>query len=73
MPIRWKNWKYIKLNVNKTDKIVAELYDLAADPSENNVAGKFPALVKKLDAMMNSAHKPGKDQILLPAELKGAG
>ena len=71
--IRWKNWKYIKLNVNKTDKVVAELYNLTADPSEkNNVAGKFPAVVKKLDAMMLSAHKPGKDWPLLPAELKGA-
>jgi arylsulfatase A len=71
--LRWKNWKYIKLNVNKIDKVIVELYDLTADPSEkNNVAGKFPAVVKKLDAMMNSAHRANKDWPLLPAELKGA-
>ena len=70
--LRWKNWKLIKLNVSTPATTIVELYDLDADPSEkNNVADKFPGMVKKLDALMKTAHVSNPDWPLLPDELKG--
>ncbi|MEO6499105.1 MAG: arylsulfatase [Mucilaginibacter sp.] len=66
---RWKNWKAVKLNVSKTVNTATELYDLSADPAEkNNVAAKYPAVVKKMDAIIRQAHQPNKEWPLLPAE-----
>ncbi len=70
--IRWKNWKLIKLKVNTDASTAVELYDLGNDPSEkNNLAEKFPVIVKKLNAMIKAAHLPNKDWPLLPGELTG--
>ncbi len=70
--VRWKNWKLVKLNVNTTDKILVELYDLENDPSEkNNMADKFAEVVKKMKAMMKKAHVSNKDWPLLPEEKTG--
>jgi arylsulfatase A-like enzyme len=70
--LRWKNWKLIKLNVNIAASTVVELYDLENDPSEkNDLAEKFPGIVKKLNAMIKAAHLPNKDWPLLPGELTG--
>ena len=70
--LRWQHWKLVKLNVNMADKTTVELYDLDADPGEkNNLATQFPAIVKKMDAMLHKAHVPSPDWPLLPAELAG--
>jgi arylsulfatase A-like enzyme len=67
--VRWKNWKAIKLNVNKDACAPVELYDLVADPSENtNVAALYPAIAKQLAAMIQQAHQPNKKWPLLPKE-----
>jgi arylsulfatase A-like enzyme len=59
--IRMGNWKAVKLNIDKTDKTVTELYDLSIDLSEtNNVAGANPIIVKKLEDLMLQAHKPSE-------------
>ncbi len=70
--LRWKNWKLIKLNVNTTATTITELYNIAADPAEkNNMAAKFPDMVKKLDDMIKVAHVSNPDWPLLPEEMKG--
>jgi len=67
--LRWKNWKAIKLNVSKDAHAPVALYDLGSDPSEkNNVAIKYPAIAKQLDAMIMQAHSPNKKWPLLPGE-----
>ena len=67
--VRWKNWKAVKLNVNNAAQTVLELYDLSTDPSEkNNVAAKFPEILKKLDSMIKADHVANKDWPLLPGE-----
>jgi len=67
--VRWKNWKAVKLEVNKTTAPALELYDLDIDPSEkNNVAAKFPDIVKKMEGFIQQAHTPNKDWPLLPGE-----
>jgi arylsulfatase A len=69
--VRWKNWKLIKLNVNTAGKTITELYDLENDaPEKNNVADKFPHIVKKMMTMITKAHVANKDWPLLPEELK---
>lgn len=50
-------WKLIRLNVNKPDEEVYELYNLNADPSEiANVYSLYPQIVKDLKNIMNSSH-----------------
>jgi arylsulfatase A-like enzyme len=69
--VRWKNWKLVKLNVNKADKTVTELYDLDKDPAEKiNLVGQFPDIVKKMAGMMGEAHVYNPDWPLLPGEFK---
>ena len=70
--VRWKNWKGVKLNVSKDGNAPLELYDLVADPSEeNNIAAKHPDIVDILSKMIKEAHQPNKDWPLLPIENKG--
>ncbi|MBK7627675.1 MAG: arylsulfatase [Bacteroidales bacterium] len=59
--IRMGNWKAVKLNIDKPDKTVTELYDLSKDMGEtNNVAEANPEIVKKLEELMKQAHKPSE-------------
>ena len=67
--LRWKNWKAVKLNVNKDATPQVELYDLSTDPSEtNNVSAQYPATAKKMAVMIGQAHQPNKQWPLLPGE-----
>ena len=68
--VRWKNWKGIKLNVGKDSNAPVELYDLNNDPGEqNNVAAKYPDMVKKIEQIMKKAHTSNKDWPLLANEI----
>ncbi|MGF2410691.1 arylsulfatase [Ferruginibacter sp.] len=68
--VRWKDWKLVKLNVNKPGATV-ELYDLKYDPEEkNNLMDKFPAVVKRMEKMIKNAHVTNKDWPLLPEEMQ---
>jgi arylsulfatase A len=67
--IRWKNWKGIKLNVNKNADAPLQLYDLSNDPSEQyNVSAKHPEIVSTITEMIRREHVYNKDWPLLPAE-----
>jgi len=59
--IRMGNWKAVRLNIDKPDKTVTELYDLSKDISEtNNVADANPEIVKKMEELMKQAHTPSE-------------
>lgn len=70
--VRWRDWKLVKLNVNNKATTVVELYDLKYDPGEkNDLADRFPGIVRKLNAMMKKAHVANNNWPLLPEELVG--
>jgi arylsulfatase A len=59
-------WKAIRTDMTKAIKagqpIVTQLYDLDADPNETtDLAGKFPEVVKELEAKMAAARVPNPD------------
>lgn len=67
--VRWKNWKAVRLNVGKDANPPVELYNLGTDPAEeNNVAARYPAIVKKIERMIREAHVANKDWPLLVNE-----
>jgi len=71
--VRWRQWKGVRLNVNKVKDAPVGLYDLDKDLSEkNNVAAEHPDIVKKIAAFMQHAHRADKNWPLLPDEM-GAG
>jgi arylsulfatase A-like enzyme len=54
--IRAGNWKAVQLDMNRTPQPI-ELYDLKNDPAEqHNVAASHPAVVARLQQLMNAAH-----------------
>jgi len=54
--LRKGDWKLVNYNVNKPEKATVELYNLIADPGEeNNIAEQHPEIVKELTGLMNSA------------------
>jgi arylsulfatase A len=55
--VRRGKWKAVKLNCFDDEKSTVELYDLSVDEEEkNNVADKFPELVKELSDIMEKEH-----------------
>jgi arylsulfatase A len=57
--IRKNNWKLVRYNVLKADKITTELYDLNSDPGEtSNVANQHPEVVKEMLDLMSKARTP---------------
>lgn len=67
--IRKGNWKLLHLNIRKEP--VYELYNIAADPSENNnVINRYPEKVAELKTLMEQAHKKDANWPLLPEEFK---
>lgn len=54
--LRRDKWKLINNNVFSPDKTTVELYDLAADPAEqDNVATSHPELVEEMTGLMENA------------------
>jgi arylsulfatase len=56
-------WKAIRTEMGKqmttTGKVTTQLYDLEADPAESNdLAAKFPEVVKDLETKMAANHVP---------------
>lgn len=67
--VRMGNWKAVRLNVSQDENSPVELYDLIKDPQEkNNVASKYPAIVKKMQQLIQHAHVPVKEWPLFPSE-----
>lgn len=59
--VRYKNWKGVRLNVDKDKNAPIELYDLDKDISESmNVADKYPRVVKKIKKIMDKSHTPSE-------------
>ncbi|WP_462351732.1 arylsulfatase [Capnocytophaga leadbetteri] len=55
--VRYKNWKGVRLNVNKDKEAPIELYNLTTDPAEqHNLAEQYPKVVKKMKKIMSEAH-----------------
>jgi arylsulfatase A len=54
--LRKGDWKLVRYNVLNPDKITTELYNVVADPGEeNNLASEKPELVKELLELMKNA------------------
>jgi len=57
--VRMGKWKGVRLNVFENPDAPVELYNLEEDPSETtDVSGSFPDVVKRIEEIMNEAHKP---------------
>lgn len=55
--VRMGNWKGVRENAMKGKNGPIQLFNLAKDPGEkNNIASKNPLVVKKISAIMKSAH-----------------
>ncbi|MGZ3922595.1 MAG: arylsulfatase, partial [Flavisolibacter sp.] len=69
--VRFGNWKGVRLNVSTKTKSPLELYDLATDPKEkNDVASKYPQVVKQIESIMQQQYVPNKDWPLTVDEMK---
>ena len=67
--VRLGNWKGIRLGVSTNSDAAIELYDLKKDPREqNNIAAKFPSVVKHIEAIMKQEHTFNHDWPLLKSE-----
>ena len=57
--VRRGDWKAIR----KTASSALQLYDLANDVGESNdVAARYPKVVRELGALMTAAHRPPREQ-----------
>lgn len=71
--VRKGDWKLVRLHASKGDQSVLELYNLAADPSENhNLAAERPEKVKELFALMEEDHVYDPNWPLLKEEWEKA-
>lgn len=59
--LRQGDWKAVRLHVDSLPHGPLELYDLRTDPGETrNVATGHPAVVRRLDSLMQQAHVPSQ-------------
>ncbi|TDE09012.1 arylsulfatase [Dyadobacter psychrotolerans] len=57
LAIRIGNWKGVKTELRKNPASPWQIFNLKADPKEtNNLAGRHPELIKKLDAVLKREH-----------------
>jgi arylsulfatase A-like enzyme len=69
--VRWGKWKGVKTDITIKKDAAVELYDLDADPFEkDNVAVKYPEVVRKIESYMQEAHVYNRDWPLLLSEQK---
>jgi arylsulfatase A-like enzyme len=69
--IRKGDWKAVRLNVAREENPPTELYYLAEDPGEqNNVADKYPEIVKEMNDIFATARTSNPDWPLLITEKK---
>jgi hypothetical protein len=67
--VRWKEWKAVRLKVGSDANAPIELYNLSNDSKErNNVASKFPGIVKRMEGYIREAHIINPEWPLLLAE-----
>jgi arylsulfatase A-like enzyme len=67
--VRMGDWKAVKLNVSKNANSLIELYDLKNDPQEkNNVASKYPEIIRQMEKIIKEAHTSNKDWPLFGSE-----
>lgn len=60
--LREGNWKLVRLNIQHQKKTTLELYNIFEDPNETqNLASKYPEIVKNLLQKMKNARTPSKD------------
>ena len=67
-----KEAKVVPVQVRSPPAVEAKLSNKRYLLKINNVANKFPVVVKKMETMIKAAHLPNKDWPLLPDELKGS-
>ncbi len=69
--VRKGDWKAVKLGVSREDDSGIELYNLSIDPGEqNNLADKYPEIVKEMIDIFASARTADPDWPLLASEKK---
>lgn len=65
-------WKLVRLQATTPDPVL-ELYNLRTDPGEDdNVAERFPEIVRELQVVMEKSHIPSPQFPLLPNEPRSA-
>jgi hypothetical protein len=66
------DWKAVRLNVSVMVDSPIELYNLMIDPQEkDNVAAKYPEIVRQMEKIMKQEHSPNPNWPLFESEKLG--
>jgi len=67
--VRMRDWKAVRLNVSVMVDSPIELYNLKVDPREkDNVATKYPEIVRQMEKIMKQEHSPNPYWTLFESE-----